>query len=73
VTHSIYEAVFLSSRVLVMSARPGRILDEVVIDEPHPRTDEFRMSERFARCCKQLSDMLAAASDDGTGGPRGAA
>src|SRR5437773_2720263 len=35
VTHSIYEAVFVSTRVFVMSPRPGRIIDEVAIDEPH--------------------------------------
>jgi NitT/TauT family transport system ATP-binding protein len=62
VTHSIYEAVFLSTRVLVMSARPGRIVGEIAIDEPHPRTDAFRVSERFARRCAQLSEMLAGAS-----------
>jgi NitT/TauT family transport system ATP-binding protein len=62
VTHSIYEAVFLSTRVLVMSARPGRIVGEITVDEPHPRTDAFRVSERFARRCAQISDMLAGAS-----------
>jgi len=64
VTHSIYEAVFLSTRVLVMSARPGRIVGEIAVDEPHPRTDAFRVSERFARWCAQLSDMLADASGE---------
>jgi len=64
VTHSIYEAVFLSTRVLVMSARPGRIVGEVAVDEPHPRTDALRVSERFARWCAQLSDMLADASGE---------
>jgi NitT/TauT family transport system ATP-binding protein len=62
VTHSIYEAVFLSTRVLVMSARPGRIIGEIDVDEPHPRTDAFRVSERFTRQCAQLSAMLADAS-----------
>lgn len=67
VTHSIYEAVYLSTRVLVMSARPGRIVGELAIDEPHPRTDAFRVSERYAHWCKQLSEMLAANSDEGSG------
>jgi NitT/TauT family transport system ATP-binding protein len=58
VTHSIYEAVFLSTRVLVMSARPGRILGEIAVDEPHPRTDAFRLSERFAAICHRVSTLL---------------
>jgi NitT/TauT family transport system ATP-binding protein len=62
VTHSIYEAVFLSTRVAVMSGRPGRILEELHIDEPHPRTDEFRMSERYAAWCRRLSTLLALGS-----------
>jgi len=64
VTHSIYEAVFLSSRVLVMSTRPGRILKEVAIDEPHLRHGAFRSSEKFARLSAGLSGMLAAAMDE---------
>lgn len=64
VTHSIYEAVFLSTRVLVMSRRPGRIIGEVPIDEAHPRGDEFRMSERFAAHCRSLSELLAAGSEE---------
>jgi len=63
VTHSIYEAVFLSTRVLVMSSRPGRIVREVPIDEPFPRNDAFRVSQRFAMHCRTLSELLAAASD----------
>jgi NitT/TauT family transport system ATP-binding protein len=67
VTHSIFEAVYLSTRVLVMSARPGRIIGELLIGEPHPRTDAFRVSERYARWCKQLSEMLAGGGDEAGG------
>ncbi|MBC7781778.1 MAG: ABC transporter ATP-binding protein, partial [Proteobacteria bacterium] len=62
VTHSIYEAVFLSTRVVVMAARPGRVMKEVVIDEPHPRTSAFRVTQRFATYCKELAELLAEAS-----------
>ena len=60
VTHSIYEAVFLSSRVLVMSPRPGRIHAEVSIDAPKPRADSFRSTAEFAAHSVRLSQMLAA-------------
>lgn len=62
VTHSIYEAVFLSTRVIVMAARPGRIFAELTIDEPHPRGDDFRTSPRFADYCRTLSGVLTDAS-----------
>jgi len=61
VTHSVFEAVFLSQRVLVMAARPGRITAEVVIDEPYPRGAEFRTSLRYAQACRELSQALEAA------------
>ncbi|MEO8629631.1 MAG: ABC transporter ATP-binding protein [Betaproteobacteria bacterium] len=64
VTHNIYEAVFLSTRVLVLSQRPGRIIGEVVVDEPHPRQEAFRLSTRYMQWCKQLSDLLARAIQD---------
>ncbi len=63
VTHSIYEAVFLSTRVLVMSARPGRLFAEVAIDAPHPRDEAFRASEPYARHCARLSELLSAAAE----------
>ena len=65
VTHSIYEAVFLSTRVVVMAARPGRVYREVVIDEPHPRTDAFRVTQSFARYCRELTELLMEASAAG--------
>ena len=65
VTHSIHEAVYLSQRVVVMAARPGRIVDEVAIDEPYPRRPDFRVSTRFSQFAKQLQDSLLAASGAG--------
>jgi NitT/TauT family transport system ATP-binding protein len=62
VTHSIYEAVFLSTRVVVMAARPGRILREVTIDAPYPRNDAFRVSQEFAMYARELQQLLAEAS-----------
>jgi NitT/TauT family transport system ATP-binding protein len=62
VTHSIYEAVFLSTRVVVMAARPGRVYRVMDIDEPQPRGEAFRSSQRFADLCRQLSTWLADAS-----------
>ena len=62
VTHSIHEAVFLSQRVLVMAARPGRVVDEVVIAEPYPRRPEFRVSTTFSGYARQLQDSLLRAS-----------
>ena len=61
VTHSVYEAVFLSQRVLVMGARPGRITASIDIAEPYPRTPAFRSSPAYARCCEALSAALESA------------
>ena len=61
VTHSVYEAVFLSQRVLVMSARPGRVIDELVIDAPYPRHAAFRHSAAFGSACARLAAALEAA------------
>jgi NitT/TauT family transport system ATP-binding protein len=61
VTHSIYEAVFLSQRVLVMAARPGRVVAEVAVTEPYPRGPAFRTSVAYARACRELSTALEAA------------
>ncbi len=58
VTHSIPEAVFLSTRVVVMSARPGRISDIVDIDLPQPRNEETRESERYFELVTQVREAL---------------
>lgn len=47
VTHNVFEAVFLSSRVLVMSARPGRIVADIPIELPYPRQAALRTSPEF--------------------------
>jgi NitT/TauT family transport system ATP-binding protein len=62
VTHSIQEAVFLSTRVAVMAAHPGRIVQTVTIDAPFPRDDDFRVSPAFADLARRLSASVAQAS-----------
>jgi NitT/TauT family transport system ATP-binding protein len=61
VTHSVYEAVFLSQRVVVM-ARPGRVVGEVAIDLPYPRDASLRTTPQFAALCARVSDTLQRAS-----------
>ena len=61
VTHSVYESVYLSSRIMVMAARPGRIVAEHVIDAPYPRDEEFRMSPVYNESCRVVSRSLAQA------------
>jgi len=58
VTHNIYEAVYLSHRVVVMAAHPGRVVSEVPIHEPYPRTEEFRTSALYNDYCRQISHAL---------------
>jgi NitT/TauT family transport system ATP-binding protein len=58
VTHSIPEAVFLSTRVVVMSARPGRIAGVIDIDLPQPRNDETRETERYFELVTAVRESL---------------
>ena len=58
VTHSVFESVFLSDRIVVMAARPGRVIRELEVDAPYPRTEEFRTSAEYAAYCRNASDAL---------------
>ena len=58
VTHSVFESVYLSQRVLVMTSRPGRLSAEFRIDTPEPRVEDFRMSAGYAEYCREVSKAL---------------
>ncbi len=61
VTHSVFESVYLSSRVVVMAARPGRVFTELKIDAPYPRDRDFRTSPAYGAFCRRASEALAEA------------
>jgi NitT/TauT family transport system ATP-binding protein len=58
VTHNISEAVFLSNRVIVMAARPGRVVADLSIDAPYPRTEDFRTSSLCNQYCREIAHCL---------------
>ena len=58
VTHSVFESVYLSQRVLVMTSRPGHLSAEFRIDTPEPRVEDFRMSAGYAEYCREVSKAL---------------
>ena len=58
VTHSVFESVYLSNRVVVMAARPGRVSAELALNDPWPRSDEYRLSPEFSAECRRVSDTL---------------
>ncbi|MEM9430166.1 MAG: ABC transporter ATP-binding protein [Pseudomonadota bacterium] len=58
VTHSVFESVFLSDRIVVMAARPGRVIHELAVDAPYPRDDVFRTSPEYAAHTRAASDAL---------------
>jgi NitT/TauT family transport system ATP-binding protein len=68
VTHSIPEAVFLSSRVAVMSPRPGRIVRVIDIDLPRPRTDDTRETTRYFSLITEVRETLRGRRADGADG-----
>ena len=59
VTHSVFESVFLSNRILVMTRRPGRIATDVPIDLAYPRENALRTSPDYAERCRAVSQLLA--------------
>ena len=61
VTHSVFESVFLSNRIVVMAARPGRVIRELEVNQPYPRGEEYRTSADYAAHCREASDALHAA------------
>jgi NitT/TauT family transport system ATP-binding protein len=61
VTHSVFESVYLSQRVVVMTQRPGRIDAEIRVDPTEPRTEDFRTSAAYADYCRKVSAALAPA------------
>ena len=63
VTHNVFEAVYLSTRILVMSARPGRIIAEVPVPLPHPRVPEIRTDPEFTRVVREVVTLLGSAAE----------
>jgi NitT/TauT family transport system ATP-binding protein len=61
VTHSVFESVYLSNRIIVMSARPGRIIADLPIPAPYPRGEAFRMSSDYNELCRMTSNELSRA------------
>ena len=59
VTHSVFESVYLSQRVIVMTSRPGLLSAEFRIDTAEPRTEDFRTSVEYAGYCRAVSKALA--------------
>jgi NitT/TauT family transport system ATP-binding protein len=64
VTHSVFESVYLSNRVLVMAARPGRVAADLPIDAPWPRDDGFRSTAPYVEQCRLVSETLKGTLDD---------
>lgn len=58
VTHSVFESVYLSRRIVVMAARPGRVVEDVAVDAAYPRGEVFRTSAEYAAQCRHVSQAL---------------
>ena len=58
VTHSVFESVYLSRRIVVMAARPGRVVEDIAVNAPYPRGEVFRTSAEYAAQCRTVSEAL---------------
>ncbi len=58
VTHSVFESVYLSSRVIVMAPRPGRVVADISLNDNYPRSDEYRTTSAYAKNCRMVSNHL---------------
>jgi NitT/TauT family transport system ATP-binding protein len=67
ITHSITESVFLADRVIVMSPRPGRVVEEITIELPRPRTLEMINKEEFGKYVRRIRGLLGAGAHDRNG------
>src|SRR5450432_84234 len=65
VTHSVFESVYLSQRIVLMTPRPGRVFTEIPIDAPYPRDERFRTSAEYAGFCRQVAEALSQAMAGG--------
>jgi len=63
VTHSVFESVYLSQRVVVMAARPGRVMADLAVEASYPRDSLFRTSAEYAHLCRIVSETLKKAID----------
>jgi len=66
VTHSVFESVYLSQRIVVMTPRPGRVFADIAIQAPYPRDERFRTSADYAGYCRQVAETLGKAMGSGT-------
>ena len=65
VTHSVFESAYLSNRIVVMAARPGRVVEDIDVAAPYPRDDDFRTSSEYNKYCREASEALHSAMDAG--------
>ncbi len=63
VTHSVFESVYLSNRVIVMAARPGRVVHDIPLPGGYPRTGEYRTTAEYAENCRLVSNALEGTMD----------